>query len=408
MKKYKKNQTTCAIICEYNPMHTGHIYLIEQAKKITNANFMVGLMSGNFSQRSEPCILNKYSRGEIACKNGLDLVLNLPTIFCINNAEIFALSSIKILNNLNINFLAFGVETLNEDAFFELAKFLNNEPQSFKLLMKQNLKLGKTYKQTLTKTLIEYKQNFSINLQQNLEDILTKSNNVLALEYVKSLLKTNSKIKPIFVKRVDNFNNEKIIKNFASSTKLRNEIFKNNLDEIKQFLPQNSFNNFTNISLNFNLLNNYILYEIKTKNKDELKQIYLVTEGFENHLKTQAGLTNNFEDFYNALVSKRYSQNKINTILLNILLGIKAKLIKKIYTIKNNIYIKVLAINKQKTDILSVLTTKNLILRKNDINKIKYNKFNRELNLIENKANSIYNLIANTNLIEQDFYNKMR
>ena len=162
--KRQNNKTICAIICEYNPMHTGHVFLINEAKKLTGCDYMVGLMSGNFSQRSEPCILDKFSRAEIACKNGLDLVLNLPTIFCTNNAEIFALSSIKILNNLNINFLAFGVETLNEESFFELAKFLNNEPKKFKTLLKQNLKNGKNYKQTLNETLINYKENFSKNL----------------------------------------------------------------------------------------------------------------------------------------------------------------------------------------------------------------------------------------------------
>ena len=122
----------CAIICEYNPFHSGHKYLIEKAKEITSADYILGLMSGNFSQRSEPTILDKYSRAKIACENGIDLILNLPTAFCTNNAEVFALSSIKILNSLNVNFLAFGMETVNEKATNILANFLLKEPKNFK------------------------------------------------------------------------------------------------------------------------------------------------------------------------------------------------------------------------------------------------------------------------------------
>lgn len=405
----KKNlDKICAIICEYNPMHTGHKYLIEKAKEKTNASYMIGLMSGNFSQRSKPTILDKYTRAEIACKNGIDLMLNLPTIFCVNNAEIFALSSIKILNNLGVNFLAFGVETLSENSFFELANFLNKEPKVFKKLLKQNLKKGENYNQTLIKSLIQFKQNFSQILQQNLEDILTKPNNVLALEYIKSLLKTKSKIKPILIKRVDNYNENFVIQNFASSTKIREDLYNKNYSNCINFLPQNSAEYFKNINLNLDLFNNLILYEIKTKNLSYLKQIYSVNEGLENKLKNEAEKTTNFEEFYKNINSKRYKQNKINAVLLNSLLGITNNLVKKIYTIKSNIYVKTLAINKQNSDILSKINLKYVIVRKNDINKIKYDNYNKKVFEIENKANAIYNLITNSKLLENDIYNKMR
>ena len=405
----KKNlDKICAIICEYNPMHTGHKYLIEKAKEKTNASHMIGLMSGNFSQRSKPTILDKYTRAEIACKNGIDLMLNLPTIFCVNNAEIFALSSIKILNDLGVNFLAFGVETLSENSFFELANFLNKEPKVFKKLLKQNLKKGENYNQTLIKSLIQFKQNFSQILQQNLEDILTKPNNVLALEYIKSLLKTKSKIKPILIKRVDNYNENFVIQNFASSTKIREDLYNKNYSNCINFLPQNSAEYFKNINLNLDLFNNLILYEIKTKNLSYLKQIYSVNEGLENKLKNEAEKTTNFDEFYKNINSKRYKQNKINAVLLNSLLGITNNLVKKIYTIKSNIYVKTLAINKQNSDILSKINLKYIIVRKNDINKIKYNSFNKKVFEIENKANAIYNLITNSKLLENDIYNKMR
>ena len=245
-------------------------------------------------------------------------------------------------------------------------------------------------------------------MQQNLEDILTKPNNVLALEYIKSLLKTKSKIKPILIKRVDNYNENFVIQNFASSTKIREDLYNKNYSNCINFLPQNSAEYFKNIKLNLDLFNNLILYEIKTNNLSYLKQIYSVNEGLENKLKNEAEKTTNFDEFYKNINSKRYKQNKINAVLLNSLLGITNNLVKKIYTIKNNIYVKTLAINKQNSDILSKINLKYIIVRKNDINKIKYNSFNKKVFEIENKANAIYNLITNSKLLENDIYNKMR
>ena len=441
MKKQKPIIT--AIICELNPMHTGHTYLIEQAKKQTNATYMVGIMSGNFSQRSEPCILNKYLRAKIAVHNGFDLMLNLPTAFCTNNAEVFALSAIKILNNLKtVNYLAFGVETLNEKAFYTLSNFMLNEPEEFKTILKQNLKSGLSHNNAYIKTLKENPHFFDKSLQDDIIKILDRPNNVLALEYIKALIKTNSKIKPIFIYRKNDYNSINIENNFASATSLRNKIFENKLCEIKKFLPQNSvkffeenlqknnaknlekseqyfnqkidknsseiltenFNKNYQIPLNLKML---ILYKIKSSNLSYLKSIYGVCEGLENKLKNQSQTTNSFDEFYTSLQTKRYKQNKINSIILNVLLDIDKKTIAKLYTIKNNIFVKILAISPKKHEILGKINTKNLILRKSDADKKTFDNFNKKLFEIENNANIVYNLIYNTHLYENDLYNKM-
>lgn len=401
------NNKVLAIICEYNPFHSGHKHLIDKAKEITNSNYVVGLMSGNFSQRSLPCILDKFTRSEIAVLNGIDLTLNLPTAFCTNNAEIFALASIKILNNIGVDYLAFGVETLNEKTFNALANFLLKEPKSFKKELKQNLKSGLSYNNAIVKTIQNNLHFFEKDLQQDIINILTKANNILALEYVKALIKTNSKIKPIFVERVDNYNDNIVIKNFASASNIRENLLQKNFEKIKEFLPENSHKFYNEISLDLNLFKTLILYKIKTiKNKD-LKQIYSVNEGLENKLKNEAEKTISFDEFYLNINSKRYKENKINAVLLNALLNIDKKIIKKLYTIKTNIYIKILALNKQKADIFNHLSTKFLISRKNDINKCTFNKFNKRLFEIEKNANIVYNLIAKTKLLENDLYNKM-
>ena len=356
MENNKK--TVCAIICEYNPMHTGHKFLIEEAKKKTNSTYMLGLMSGNFSQRSEPCILDKYTRSEIAIKNGMDAVINLPTAFCVNNAEIFALASIKILNNIKVDYLAFGMETINETALFCLANFLLNEPKKFKKELKLELQKGLSYNIALIYAIKKNINYFDKNIQKDILDILTLPNNILGLEYVKALIKTKSKIKPIFIKRVNNYNNNNIIENFASASHIREKIFENNIQNVKDFLPENSIKYFENISLNLELYNNLILYKIKNSNQKYLKQIYSINEGLDNKLINESKINFDYETFYQKLKTKRYKQNKINAILLNSLLDIDKKTIKKLYTIKNNICVKMLAINKSKSDIFKQINTK--------------------------------------------------
>lgn len=456
----ENKKTTCAIICELNPMHSGHVHLLNQAKKITNCDYIIGLMSGNFSERSEACLLDKYSRAKIGTKNGFDLIIGLPTAFCTNNAEVFALSSIKILNNLGIDYLAFGVETKNEKAFYSLANFMLHEPKSFKIILKQNLKKGLAYFNAYTLSIETYFNDKS-EISKDFIRILTKPNNILALEYIKSIIKTKSKIKPIFVERIDNYNNNEIKQNFASASFLRKKIIENSFDEIKQFLPefshsyfiknlsffnaifdeksqqktlkfnletqnQNSIifeknnsishsnsneNNNPNFQKNFIIpekLKTLILYKIKATKIKNLKQIYAINEGFENKLKNESFSTTDFDNFYNSIQSKRIKQNKINSILLNTLLEIDKKTIKKLYTTKTNIFAKILAINPQKREILGKINTKFLISRKKDVNMLKLNFFNKKLFEIENNANIVYNLCFQTSLFENDLLNKMQ
>ena len=139
-----------------------------------------------------------------------------------------------------------------------------------------------------------------------------------------------------------------------------------------------------------------------------MKNIYSVSEGLENKLKLEAESTNNFDEFYKKLLTKRYKQSKINSVLLNTLLSIDKKTIHKFYTTKNNIYLKILALNPQKSLNISKINTKFLIFRKLDVENKRFNKLNKKLFSIENNANIVYNLIYNTHLNEVDLYNKMR
>ncbi len=414
MKKEERKKVV-AIICEFNPMHTGHLHIISAAKKITSSEFCVGLMSGNFSQRSEPCVLNKYDRAEIAAKCGMDLVIGLPTAFCTNNAEIFALSSIKILNELGVDFLAFGCEISNEQAFFDLAKFQLSDNKTFKKALKKHLDCGLSYNSSTVRALEECKSFFR---EENFNDaiqILQKPNSVLALEYVKALLRTKSKIRPVFVPRVDNYNSSNNIENFVSSSCIRNQLLSTKPKNI-EFLPACSHQFFENYSINFDLFSTLVLLSIKLKSAKELSQIYGTGEGLEFKLLNEAKKTNCFQTFFDAAISKRYKANRIKAIVLNSQLGITSKLVKKIYAKNIRIFVKALAFNSKSSAVLGCLNTRCVVVRKNDLEKLHFDAFNRALLRVENNANSLYNIITkekqgyneNVRMWEDDFVNKVR
>ena len=403
-----KKQKVCAIICEYNPMHTGHIYQIQKIKEKLPGCYILGLMSGNFSQRSMPCILNKQDRTEIALQNGIDAVVQIPTAFCIQNAEIFALSSIKILNSLKVDFLCFGMETPNEKALNTLTDFLLNETSDFKNTLKKHLNKGLNYNESLILTIKELSRIFEDEIREDVVKLISLPNNILAVEYVKALKRTNSRINYILVKRESDYNNAKLEEKFTSSSSIRKNIL--NFEKVKKFLPKNTEKYFQKYTINYTAFETIIHYNLKTISLNDLSEIYGITEGLENRIKFNASATSSFKDFQNLNSTRRYKESKINSIYLNALFKIDKKFINKFYTTKTNIYAKLLGLNSQKSDILSKINTKNLISRKNDAEKLllKNNGFNNKIYEIENMANSLYNIISETqNLSENELFSKI-
>ena len=136
---------TLAIIAEYNPFHNGHLYQIKKAKEITGAENVIVIMSGNFTQRGDTSLINKFEKTKIALQNEVNMVIELPVIYSISSAENFALGAIKIINQLKVDYLVFGIEEENIEKLEEISEILVNENQNFKIKLKENLKKGKSY-----------------------------------------------------------------------------------------------------------------------------------------------------------------------------------------------------------------------------------------------------------------------
>ena len=178
------------IIAEYNPFHNGHIYHLEQAKNLTGSNYTVAIMSGNFTQRGNSALIDKWSRAEIALNCGVDLVIELPTLYATSSAENFADGSIKILDSLKVvDYLSFGAETSNIDVLDSIADVLYKEPKEYQTLLLHELKKGISFPKARENALMIYLNNIRKYL-----NVLSSPNNILGIEYIKALKKHKSNI----------------------------------------------------------------------------------------------------------------------------------------------------------------------------------------------------------------------
>lgn len=182
------------VIVEYNPFHNGHLYHINKTKEFTNCDGIVAVMSGNFVQRGVPSIIDKWNRTKMALLNGVDLVLELPVLYSLSSAEFFALGAVSLLNNIGVvSNLCFGSEVGDINNILEIAKVLYEESNEYKTLLKSHLNNGLSFPTARTEALREYlvyneKTCFHFN------NFLTSSNNILAIEYCKNLLKSIAKL----------------------------------------------------------------------------------------------------------------------------------------------------------------------------------------------------------------------
>ena len=318
-----------AIISEYNPIHNGHVHHIKKTKELADSDVIVCIMSGNYVQRGIPAIIDKWNRTKAALECGVDLVLELPVVYSLSSAEFFAYGAVSLLNSLGIiDSISFGSEIGEINFIMKIANVLLKEPSEFKFKLRLYLDKGYSYPKARSLALMDYFTEVENISNETLLENLNSSNNILGIEYCKSLLRLNSSIKPYTIKREGSTYNDKTLNNiFSSATSIRKYIKdKENIDELKEHMPDKSYEllrGLKNADYPF-VFENLMLPFIKYKyfnHKESLLNLPDVSEGLHNRI--YEGLLN--EDTYDGVIgkikSKRYTYTRISRILCQYFVG---------------------------------------------------------------------------------------
>lgn len=377
------------IVAEFNPMHTGHKYLIEEAKKRTNADVAICIMSGNFTQAGNIAIKDKFYRAKVAIENGFDVVIELPTIYATASAQYFARGAIEILNALGcVNYLAFGSETADTSELITIANILVENDEQIWQKTTEYFKDGISFAKAHERALSNY-----LSASQVLT--ASKSNNILAIEYIRTLILLKSTIIPVAIKRVENSDT-------ISATKIRELIDNNNIQEANKYCLYNLKDTISN-----NNMLDVIKYSLVSKDIEYIENINEVTEGLENVLVKKVDCGNNYNEFIQEIKSKRYQLSKIKRIFINTILDITKKQFDKL---SNAHYAHILAVNKdRKKEVLSLLNSNSSIPIITSINDKILNNLedvNREALQLDIKATNIHSIFSNDKL-NRDYTNML-
>ena len=346
-----------AIIGEYNPFHNGHKYHLQKTKELTKADYVIAIVSGSFVQRGNVSLIDKWSKADMALLNGVDLVIELPTVYSISSAENFAYGAIKILNSLKIvDTLSFGSEFCDLEVLEKIADILIQEPPEFKTLLEHELSKGVSFPKARENALQMY-----LNDIRKYANILSSPNNILAIEYLKALKKTKSKIKPVAVQRINvGYNDLETKNNFASATAIRQKIIDNTPAGISKLMPSSSYKILYNsikkghYVKDITAFEKQILYVLRKMSTEEIANLPDVTEGLENSIKNAAASCNTISEFMNIVKTKRYTATRIQRILLYALLGITKNDMKNSQKIQP--YIRVLGMNEKGKELISKMS----------------------------------------------------
>lgn len=380
----------CALVAEYNPLHNGHLKLINHIKNQMQADKLIVIMSGNFCERGEIAIMDKYTRAKHAVLAGADMVIELPTVFSVSNAEIFATGAVKILKSLGfVDTLCFGVESGDKNTYLTAAKAMLTETKEFKKTLKKHLETGVSLAKAKYLTVKE------LSIPELDEAMISSPNNILALEYTKAIIKleANMTIEPFL--RQGNHNDTKLYKNVTSAQSIRLTLSQMKKRKVKRNVPPYVYADLPKIIPS---ADKYILSSLINTPAKEIAEICDCTEGLENRIKALLKDNNDYSSLLEKVSTKRYTKARVRRIMLSCLLKINEDLIFKCF--KSDLYVKVLAMSKDSASLVKRATENNatVLTRKTDyknLSKTALECFEKDV-----LANDMYSLIAGKKLNE--------
>ncbi len=371
---------TVGIIVEWNPMHNGHFYHISEARKRSNADVVIAVMSSNFVQRGEPAIYSKFVRTKMALKNQVDLIIELPFYYSVQSANNFSYAAVSLLEDLGVDELYFGSEIEDINILHKLNDVLESDEYQVKL--KEYLNLGYSYPTS---------SDNALKAVSNIEGY-DYPNVILGLQYLQSIKQLSSNIKPFIIKRVSTNYYDPITEGtvYQSATSIRKEILKGS--DISKFVPSGVLELvLSNKPVVLNDFSDYLKQTIYTSTKENLNSIFLVDEGFGNSLLKIKQFTK-VDDLIDQIISKRYTNAKVKRMLTHILLNNTLTLDKR------PSYIRILGMNDVGRLYLNKIKKQ---LRIPLITKVKHN-INDCLDL-ELRASKLYSSIHNDETFELEF-----
>lgn len=383
------------IVAEYNPFHNGHLYHLNKSLEKTNADYTVCVMSGNFIQRGEPALINKFERAEMAIKNGIDLVIELPVYYAVSTAEKFAYASIKLLNECGINYLAFGTENDNINTLTSISELITNETPEYQKELKKQLNLGLSFPDARSKAISKL-----LNISAH---ILNQPNNILAIEYLKAISKINPLITPVQIERVDSgYHDLNSATNILSATGIREKI-KNN-EDIDLFLPENILNMIKDPIL-LDDFEQLILFSLRNITIDKIKELPDVTEGLENRIYSSLLSSPNLNTLLDKIKTKRYPLTRIKRILISSLLSLTKEKLDLFDKNGGPQYIRILKTSEKGKELLSEISKQSTLPVITSVSKFLQNAtdLQKEMLIKDIQATNIYTLVNNDKTMNLDY-----
>ncbi len=305
---------SAGIVAEYNPFHNGHYYHLNKTRHYANADVVICVLSGDFVQRGEVAICDKFSRTQMALKAGADLVVMLPFSYSCAGAEIFSYGAVNILNQLSCNYISFGCEDDDLQKLYNAAKILSSEAKDFTASLKNHLSQGRSYAKS--------RQLAAEEMDPCLNNILINPNNILAVEYLKQIIINNYSIKPIAVKRIGaNHNSSQSDSDFASASNIR-QMLKENGCRYTNFVPSFVTDILENKPLNdIENYKNIIYQNLLTSTAEKLCSYPDISLSLANKIKNTFSEFESISDFIDSMHDKRHTKARISRSLCHMICG---------------------------------------------------------------------------------------
>ena len=364
---------TIGIIAEFNPFHNGHLHLIDKCSKHLNADKCVVIMSGDFVQRGAPSVVDKFTKTKMALSCGADLVIELPLYYSLSSAEFFAQGAVSILDKTGvIDHLCFGSECGNVALLNDIAKLLNDEPLNYKSILNSNLKSGMSFASAREAAILSCLKNGMLSNNEacasdeeskeaEISSLLSNPNNILALEYIRALLKRKSDIKPYTIVRSGEAYHSDKITELSSASAIRKILLAPRLDifeAIKESVPESVLSLLEENVLSFaetNSFSSLLFYKLCLEKSNGFTNYLDVNEDLSNKILAKLDSFYNFDDFCDKLKSKDIAYSRISRALFHILLDMTDDKMNSYKEDDYTAYVRILGMKKDSSDLVKKL-----------------------------------------------------